>query len=66
MINKEEECKKGGGTVFQSKEFLNTALSQAIEPGNKETIIFQKLALPDYRVLTFNLKFYAKIKGRLI
>lgn len=57
--------KKGSGTVFQSKEFLNTALSQAIEPGNKETIIFQKLALPDYRVLTYNLKFYGKIKGKV-
>jgi len=55
--------KKGAGEAFLSKDFLNTALSQSIAPRNKETVLFQKLALPDYRVLSYRLKFYAKVKA---
>jgi len=57
--------KKGDGAASLSKDCLNTSFSQMAEPKGKETIIYQKIVLPDYRTKNYNLKFYSKIKNEI-
>jgi len=55
----------GAGAIYETvDDCVNTDLAQKItSKGSGETGIKQRLALPDYRSNTYNLRFYAKANG---
>lgn len=56
----------GNAVVEPTSESLNTDLAQRVRVAQSDTVyLYQRVALPFYRIQSFNVSFYAKVKGKV-
>lgn len=59
-----EKLTSGNSAVELTSDGFNTSLAQRLKVSQADTaIVYQRLALPCYRVRSFNISFYAKVTG---